>query len=74
MATNMNEENFVEQEVTYTLVKEGKIFIIENVPARVNTETGEQFFSPQTVERLQRIIRSEHQPVRFVQTPVFEFS
>jgi hypothetical protein len=30
--------------------------------------------SPQTVELLQRIIWGECQPVRFVQTPVFEFA
>jgi hypothetical protein len=74
MATNMREEKLVEQKVTYTLLKEGKFYIIEHVPARVNVETGEQFFSPQTVERLQHIIWGERQPVRFVQTPVFEFA
>ena len=73
MTTNTKEEKFVEQQVTYTLLKDGKFFIIEYVPARVNVETGEQFFSPQTVERLQHIIWTERQPVRFVQTPVFEF-
>jgi len=70
----MGEEKLVEQQVTYTLLKDGKFFIIERVPARVNVETGEQFFSPQTVERLQRIIWGERQPVRFVQAPVFEFA
>ncbi len=70
----MREENFVEQKVIYTLLKDGKFFIIEHVPARVNVETEEQFFSPQTVERLQRIIWGERQPVRFIQTPVFEFA
>ena len=74
MATNMREEKLVEQKVTYTLLKDGKFFIIEYVPARVNVETGERFFSPQTVERLQRIIWGERQPIRFVQTPVFEFA
>jgi len=69
----MKEEKFVEQKVTYTLFKDGKFYIIEHVPARVNVVTGEQFFSPQTVERLQRIILGGHQPVRIVQTPVFEF-
>ena len=71
---NTREEEFVEQKVTYTLMKEGKFYIIEHVPARVNVETGEQFFSPQTVERLQHIIWGERQPVRVVQTPVFEFA
>jgi hypothetical protein len=74
MTTKMKHERLVEQKVTYTLLKEGKFYVIENVPARVNKETGEQFFSPQTVERLQRIIWGERQPVRVIQTPVFEFA
>jgi hypothetical protein len=32
----------------------GQIFMIENVPARVNEETGEQLFAPSTVELIQR--------------------
>jgi hypothetical protein len=74
MATETMEERLVEQKVTYTLLKEGKFYIIENVPARVDLETGEQFFSPQTVERLQYIIWEDRQPVRVIQTPVFEFA
>lgn len=74
MTPLLKEENLVEQKVTYTLLKEGKVYIIENVPARVNPETGEQFFSPATVERLQHIILGERRPVRFVHAPVFEFS
>jgi hypothetical protein len=35
---------------------ESKFYIIENVPAWVDEKTGEQFFSPSTVERLQRIV------------------
>ena len=74
MTAQTKEEFLVEQEITYTLWKDDTLFIIENVPARVNTETGEQYFSPQTVERLQRIIWEKRQPVRIVQTPVFEFA
>ncbi len=74
MVPTFREENLVEQRVTYTLLKKGKLYIIENVPARVNPETGEQFFSPDTVERLQHIILGDRRPIRFVQTPVFEFS
>jgi hypothetical protein len=36
-----------------------QVFMVENVPARVNEETGEQFFSPSTVERLQQIVLTE---------------
>ena len=49
-------ENLIEKKVTYVLEVNGKLFVIENVPARVNVETGEKFFSPQTVERLQKTI------------------
>lgn len=70
----MKPETLVEQKVTYTLIKNGQFYIVENVSARVNQETGEQFFSPQTVEHLQRIIQSGQHPLRVVQTPVFEFA
>jgi len=66
-------EKLVEQKVTHTLFKNDKFYIIENVPARVNQVTGEQFFSPQTVEHLYEIIAGDRQPERLVQTPVFEF-
>ena len=67
-------ETLVEQKVTYTLELNGKFFLIENVPARVNIETGEQFFSPSTVERLQQIILNQEEPVRFIDTPVYNFA
>ena len=54
--TTGQEERLVEQRVTYTLEMGGKFCIVENVPARVDEETGEQFFAPSTVERLQEII------------------
>ena len=75
-AAMMNEwnETLVEQKVTYTLEMDGEFFLIENVPARVNLETGEQLFSPTTVERLQQIILNKEGPVRFVETPVYNFA
>ncbi len=74
MSEPYREEKLVEQLVTYTLVKDGQLFVVENVPARVDVETGEQYFSPQTVERLQRILREKRPPARFMQTPVYEFA
>lgn len=69
---NEREEHFVERRVTYTLEHEGKFYIVENVPARVNEETGEQFFSPATVEQLQRMILGQGKPSRVLETPVYE--
>ena len=67
-------ETLIETTVTYILEKDGQFFLIENVPARVNPETGEQLFSPATVEQLQQIILNQSKPVRFVETPVYDFA
>lgn len=56
------QETLVEKQVTYTLNLNGMIILIENVPARVNEETGEQFFSPSTVERLQQTALDSKEP------------
>ena len=71
---NEREVKLVEHRVTYILEHEGRFCIVENVPARVNEETGEQFFSPATVERLQRTILGEEKPSRIIETPVREYS
>jgi YgiT-type zinc finger domain-containing protein len=68
------EEQLIERRVTYTLEHEGKFYIVENVPARVNEETGEQFFSPATVEGLQRMILGQGKPTRVLETPVYEYA
>lgn len=62
------------RQVTYTIELDGRIIVIEHVPARVCVETGEQFFAPETVERIHTIVRGERRPVRTVQTPVYEFA
>ncbi len=67
-------ERLVEQKVTYTLEVEGKLIVVENVPARVNVETGEQLFAPQTVERLQKLVWEQKKPKRLLQVPVYEYA
>lgn len=66
-------ENLIETTVTYSLDINGQFFLIENVPARVDQETGEQFFDPVTVERIQEIIRNPNKPTHFRETPVYDF-
>lgn len=74
MSTDSRQENLVEQKVTYTLLVEDKFYIVEGVPARVNLETGEQLFAPETVEKLQEIIWKRGKPAREITTPVYEYS
>ena len=64
----------IETKVTYTLERDGHFYLVENVPARISPETGEQFFSPETVQRLQSFIFQKQEPKKVVQTPVFEFA
>lgn len=70
----MNESQLVERRVTYTLEHEGQFFVVENVPARVDEETGEQFFAPSTVERLHEVVLGKQKPDRMVEMPVYHFS
>jgi len=67
-------EVLVEKRVTYTLQFNGQVFVIENVPARFNEETGEQFFSPSTIEYLQQITLTGQEPDRFAEVPVYNYA
>lgn len=74
MSGETGKETFVEQKVTYVLEQQGRIVIVEHVPARVCVETGERLFAPDVVERLQQIVWEQREPTRVVETPVFEFA
>lgn len=74
MAQKKWNEPLIETTVTFTLLKDGKFYIIENVPARVNQETGEELFSIRTVERLQQMIWEQTIPLKVIETPVYAFA
>ena len=67
-------ETMVEALVTYTVEHQGKFYIIEHVPARVCNETGEEYFSPETVEHIQEFIKGGRKPVRVIETPVYNYA
>ena len=67
-------QTLVEQRVRYSIEVDGRFVIIENVPARVNVETGERYFSPETVERLHQAVWEQYRPVRTIETPVYEYA
>ena len=68
------QETLVEKQVTYTLQINGQLFVIENVSAKVNEETGEQFFSLSTVEHLQQLILTGQEPDHFAEVPVYNYA
>jgi hypothetical protein len=62
------------EKVTYTIEIRGQFYIVENVPARVNKETSECYFSPETDEQLRKtILEKNEKPKHFDKTPVYEF-
>jgi hypothetical protein len=67
-------EQLVEHRITYVLELDGMSCVIENVPARVVQETGEQLLAPHTVERLQEVIERGLQLRQFARTLVYEYS
>ena len=67
-------ESFEERMINYTVEVDGQLYLIEHVPARVCLETGEQLFSPETVERIQDIIDRQPCPNRIMETPVYDFA
>jgi YgiT-type zinc finger domain-containing protein len=67
-------ETMVGVKVAYSLTFMGKVYIVENVPARVCKETGEQYFAPDTVEHIQALIKSNKRPDKIIETPMYEYA
>lgn len=67
-------QTMVETKVSYTIQYQGKFYIIEHVPARVCQETGEEFFSPETVQHIQAVIKQHKEPDRVIETPVYNYA
>lgn len=59
------------QKIRYTQSIGEKIFIVENVEAEVCPQCGEQYLSPDTVEKIQNIIESGKTPKETRQIPVY---
>lgn len=74
MSCDLCGSHLVEQKVTYSVEVDGKWVIVEHVPAKVCPQCGARLFSPDTVERLQRIAWEGKGPSRILATPVFDFA
>ena len=68
------QETLIETTVNYTIEYQGQLYLIEQVPARVCQETGEEYFSPETVEHIQALIKSGRPPARVNATPVYRYA
>ena len=68
------DETLVDSRVRYILDLDGKLLVFENVPARVNPVTGEQFFSPATIRQIQQIAFSANTPARTIEASVYDWA
>jgi YgiT-type zinc finger domain-containing protein len=60
--------------INYTIFYANKPVIVENVPAEVCRQCGEQYFDPATVEMLQKVVWSKKKPKRTIKAPVYDFA
>jgi len=66
-----------EETTTYTQEIAGHLAVVTDVPVLACPQCGEQYFTPETVDRLQLLIASgarEGRPHRTIEVPVFTFS
>jgi len=68
--------NLIYKKITYTQELEGKVYVVNDVPALVCSQCGEQYLSPETVDKIQKVIEKGEQkklkPIQ--QIPVFHFA
>ena len=59
--------------IRYTLDCDGRLIVVDHVPASVCPHCGETSFTPEVAERLQKTVWERHDPVEVVETPVYEY-
>ena len=63
-----------DRRITHPQLYQGKIVILENVPAEVCGQCGEVLLRPEVLERLQDLVWSEEEPERTAQVPVYDLT
>lgn len=63
----------IKTKVRFSQEIDGILEVVENVPAEVCTQCGDQLFSPRTVRALEKILKSKKKPTRTISVPVFDF-
>lgn len=61
-----------QETVKYTQWYQGRLIVIENVPAWVCDQCGETYYDPEIVERIQSLIWSDAEPTRVIEAPVYD--
>jgi YgiT-type zinc finger domain-containing protein len=73
MACRFCEGELEERRVQHEYRWEGKLFVFEDVPARVCRQCGEQYFDALVVKAMEQAVLEQLEPKRILQVPVFSF-
>jgi len=63
---------YEEQQIVHTVQYQGQIIVIEHVPAEVCSVCGDVLLKPETVRRIEELLRARKQPLRTA--PVYEYA
>jgi YgiT-type zinc finger domain-containing protein len=61
----------IPKNITYTQWHKGELIAVENVPAEVCQNCGEEYFSPDIVGKIQKVIEL-HSSSKTIKVPVFQ--
>jgi HTH-type transcriptional regulator/antitoxin MqsA len=67
-------EALAERTIRTTLDYGGRIYIVENVPAKICDECGEVLLRPDTAKALERLVREGKPPHHAESVPVYDLS
>jgi len=62
---------YEERQVVHTVRYRGQVVVIDHVPAEVCSVCGDVLFKPETVRRIEELLRTDAQPARTV--PLYEY-
>ena len=60
--------------VTSRKWRDGKLTLIENVPALVCENSGEPYFDAETCRQMDRVMETATPPSKIIEVPVYAFS
>ena len=63
---------YEERQIVHTVQYQGQIIVIEHVPAEVCSVCGDVLLKPETVRRIEELLRARKQPLRTA--PVYEYA
>ncbi len=63
---------YEERQIVHTVRHRGQVIVIDHVPAEVCSVCGDVLLKPETVRRIEKLLRTTAQPARTV--PLYEYA